>query len=273
MPASDAGRGPGAGASGAPDDDRGREQSGVLGAPGSHGSRTIGAVLAALTPDFPDLTISKIRFLEAEGLVTPHRAGSGYRTYTDRDIDRLRYVLTAQRDRFWPLKVIRDALDAMDRGLTPGEPDGPDARPRVPEGASDPDVPTAVALAAPTTLRLTARELRDAAGLDRPTLDALENYGLVRADASGHFDDDALAVARAAAALAAYGVEPRHLRPFRTAADREIGLVQQIVRPARSAAGRPGRPNGAAPEDPTPEVLRLCIALHTALVRTGIRER
>ena len=145
------------GASGAPDEDRGREQSGVLGAPGSPGSRTIGAVLAALTPDFPDLTISKIRFLEAEGLVTPHRAGSGYRTYTDRDIERLRYVLTAQRDRFWPLKVIRDALDAMDRGLTPGEPEGSDARPRVPEGASDPDVPTALALAAPATLRLTAR--------------------------------------------------------------------------------------------------------------------
>ena len=123
------------GASGAPDEDRGREPSGVPGAPGSPGSpgsRTIGAVLAALTPDFPDLTISKIRFLEAEGLVTPHRAGSGYRTYTDRDIDRLRYVLTAQRDRFWPLKVIRDALDAMDRGLTPGEPEGPDARPSRP---------------------------------------------------------------------------------------------------------------------------------------------
>ena len=124
----------------------------------------IGEVLDRLRPDFPGITIPKIRFLEAEGLVTPHRARSGYRTYTDRDIERLRYVLTAQRDRFWPLKVIRDALDAMDRGLTPGEPEGSDARPRVPEGASDPDVPTALALAAPATLRLTARELRDAAG-------------------------------------------------------------------------------------------------------------
>jgi hypothetical protein len=80
-------------------------------------------------------------------------------------------------------------------------------------------------------------------------------------------------VARAAAALAAYGVEPRHLRPFRTAADREIGLVQQLVRPARSAAGRATRGERTAPEDPTAEVLRLCIALHTALVRTGIRDR
>ena len=229
------------------------------------GTQTIGGVLAALTPEFPDLTISKIRFLEAEGLVTPHRTGSGYRTYTDRDIKRIRYVLTAQRDRFWPLKVIRDALDAMDRGLTPGEPGGgADARPRVPDPAADPDVPSVADLARAPTLRLTSRELREAAGLDRPTLDALENYGLIRADASGHFDDDA---------LAAYGVEPRHLRPVRTAADREIGLVQQLVRPARSAADRAARGDQPPPEDPTPEVLRLCIALHAALVRTGVRER
>ena len=93
----------------------------------------------------------------------------------------------------------------------------------------------------------------------------------MRADRSGHFDDDALAVARAAASLAAYGVEPRHLRPFRTAADREIGLVQQIVRPARSAAaGRTARGDVGGAEDPTPEVLRLCVALHTALVRSGL---
>ena len=124
MPPSDAGMGAGAAnASRAPDQDR-RPPA---------GTQTIGGVLAALTPDFPDLTISKIRFLEAEGLVTPHRTGSGYRTYTDRDIERIRYVLTAQRDRFWPLKVIRDALDAMDRGLTPGEPGVADARPRVPD--------------------------------------------------------------------------------------------------------------------------------------------
>jgi DNA-binding transcriptional MerR regulator len=265
---SDAGRGPGAaGASRAVTE----PGSGRVVQAATPGTRTIGAVLAALASDFPDLTISKIRFLEAEGLVTPHRTGAGYRTYTDRDVERLRYILTAQRDRFWPLKVIRDALDAMDRGLQPGEADDPDARPRVPDPTADPDVPTIDELAAPLTLRLTARELRDAAGLDRPTLNALETYGLVRADAGGHFDDDALAVARAAAALAAYGVEPRHLRPFRTAADREIGLVQQIVQPARSAAGRPPRGEAATPEDPTPEVLRLCVALHTALVRSGLR--
>jgi DNA-binding transcriptional MerR regulator len=264
----DAGRGPGAaGASRtATEPGSGRVVEGA-----TPGTRTIGGVLAALAADFPDLTISKIRFLEAEGLVTPHRTGAGYRTYSDRDVERLRYILTAQRDRFWPLKVIRDALDAMDRGLQASEPDDPDARPRVPDPTADPDVPTATELAAPPVLRLTARELREAAGLDRSTLDALETYGLVRADSRGHFDDDALAVARVAVALAAYGVEPRHLRPFRTAADREIGLVQQIVQPARSAAGRPPRGEVPVPEDPTPEVLRLCVSLHTALVRSGLR--
>ena len=267
MRPSDAGRGPGAAGASRTATEPG---SGRV-VPGSTpGARTIGGVLAALASDFPDLTISKIRFLEAEGLLTPHRTGAGYRTYTDRDVERLRYILTAQRDRFWPLKVIRDALDAMDRGLQPGEADEPDPRPRVPERRVDPHVPTGAELAEPPTLRLTARELRDAAGLDRPTLNALETYGLVRADSGGHFDDDALAVARMAAALAAYGVEPRHLRPFRTAADREIGLVQQIVRPARSAAGRSPRGDAPIPEDPTPEVLRLCVALHTALVRSGL---
>jgi len=236
--------------------------------------RTIGAVLAALTPEFPDLTISKIRFLEAEGLVTPHRTGSGYRTYTDRDIERLRYILSAQRERFWPLKVIRDALDALDRGLAPTEMTGDEGgRPRAPQALVDPAAPTAEQLAAPATLRLTSRELREAAGLDRPTLDALETFGLVRADPTGHFDEDALAIARSAAALAAYGVEPRHLRPFRTAADREIGLVQQLVRPGRPP-GRSSRPSGDAtePEDPTPDVLRLCVTLHTALVRAGLHQ-
>ena len=228
---------------------------------------TIGAVLARLQPDFPDISISKIRFLEAEGLVTPSRTAAGYRTYAEADLDRLRYVLTAQRDRFWPLKVIRDALDAMDRGLqpAPGSPDG--ARPSVPAEAADPALPAPHELRTTQRLRLTAGELCEAAGLDRPAFDALVTYGLLRDDGSGHFGEPDLAVARAAGALAAYGIEPRHLRPFKTAADREIGLVQQVVSPLR------GR--GAAREgpDPTHEVLASCIALHAALVRSGLADR
>ena len=228
---------------------------------------TIGAVLAALSPDFPDITISKIRFLEAEGLVTPERTGSGYRTFSSHDLERLRYILTAQRDRFWPLKVIAEALDKLDRGLEPvGNAQAP-AGPQVPAAAADPYLPSASEVGRRGHLRLTDAELRQAAGLDQDTFEALSTYGLLHPDASGHFGDAALAVARAAGALAAYGIEPRHLRPFRTAADREIGLVQQVLSPVR---GRNQGTGGRATHDPTPQILAECIALHTALVRAGL---
>jgi DNA-binding transcriptional MerR regulator len=230
---------------------------------------TIGAVLAALQQDFPDVSISKIRFLEAEGLVTPQRTASGYRTYTAQDLERLRYILTAQRDHYWPLKVIRDALDALDRGLTPAPgPGGAPTRPVAPAPVADPEVPSASVIAATGSLRLTHDELVEAAGLDAPTFEALQTFGLLRADETDHYGESALTVAHTAAALAAYGIEPRHLRPFRTAADREIGLVQQVVGPHRAASGR-GTAKGGT-KDPTPEVLRLCIALHTALVKDGL---
>jgi DNA-binding transcriptional MerR regulator len=231
---------------------------------------TIGTVLADLQQDFPDVTISKIRFLEAEGLITPARTGSGYRTYSTSDVDRLRYILSAQRDHFWPLKVIRDALDALDRGLIPGQgAEGGMPRPSVPVPDADSDLPTAKALTTHGPLRLTKAELVQASGLDTTTIDALETFGLLRADDSGYYGDAALTVTHTAGELAAYGIEARHLRAFRTAADREIGLVQQVVSPHR-AASRKGV--GKAPgHDPTGEVLRLCIALHTALVRDGLR--
>ena len=228
---------------------------------------TIGAVLDALAPDFPDASISKIRFLEAEGLLTPERTGSGYRTFSQDDLNRLRYILTAQRDRFWPLRVIREALDKLDRGLEPAAGDVAPSRPRVPVGAIDPHLPLAAELGRGDVLRLTDDELREAAGLDRPTFEALATFGLLRPDSGGHYGDAALAVARAAGALSARGIEPRHLRPFRTAADREIGLVQQVVSPVR---GRNRGAGGKVTHDPTPQILAECIALHTALVRAGL---
>jgi DNA-binding transcriptional MerR regulator len=227
---------------------------------------TIGAVLAALRSDFPDVSISKIRFLEAEGLVTPERTSSGYRTFSAIDVERLRYILTAQRDRFWPLKVIREALDKLDRGLQPG-PGDVATHPQVPAAATDPQLPPASELTRRSNLRLTCDELREASGLDTNTFEALATFGLLRPDSSGHFGDAALAVARAAGALGVYGIEPRHLRPFRAAADREIGLVQQVVSPLRSRRTRAG---DKVPSDPTPEILAECIALHTALVRVGL---
>ena len=228
------------------------------------GRRSIGAVLAELRADFPDVTVSKIRFLEAQGLVTPRRTASGYRSFDEKDVQRLRYILTAQRDRFWPLKVIREALDAMDRGLQPAGPT--DERPTVPAATDDPDVPTAQELLEPgPALRLTRAELMTASGLSSPMIDALCGYGLLQPDSSGHFAGEALPVARAAGALASYGIEARHLRPFRTAADREIGLMQQVVAPLRRRDPERGDVVAA-------EVLRHGIALHTALVKAALRD-
>lgn len=224
---------------------------------------TIGAVLRAVQDDFPDVSISKIRFLEAEGLLRPERTSSGYRSFSARDVERLRYILTAQRERFWPLKVIREALDAIDRGLEPTGPTG--ERPRVPDVVEDADVPTSASLAeVASDLRLTCREVVEAGGVDDATFDALCTYGLLKPGADGHFPASALPIARAAGALAGSGIEPRHLRPFRTAADRELALVQHVVSPAR-------RRDPAAAAAAAAELLHHCLALHTALVKAGLQ--
>lgn len=224
--------------------------------PGGRGL-TIGSVLTLLREDFPDLSVSKVRFLDAQGLVSPERRESGYREYTERDIERLRFVLSAQRDKFWPLKVIREALDAFDRGLAPDV--SADGRPQVPTPAADADLPTAEELRPPRTtpLRLTREELASGSGLSGAEVGELETFHLVRPAQDGHFDEFDLSVAHAAKALSRYGVQGRHLRPFRLAADREIGLVEQA---------------GGAGDEQRAEVLAHCLALHVALVRSGLRQ-
>lgn len=218
---------------------------------------TIGAVLDELRGEFPDLSVSKVRFLDAQGLVSPQRSESGYRRYTAQDVDRLRFVLRAQRDRFWPLKVIREALDAYDRGLTPDDAPVATAVPSVPHPDVDPDVPAAEALTtAVERLSLTREELVRGSGADAGLLAELETFGLVRKGADGHYDADALAIAAAAAALTEFGVQGRHLRPFRLAADRELGLVEQV--PLRDETQRA-------------VIVQRCLALHVALVKAGLR--
>lgn len=221
---------------------------------------TVGAVVRALADEFPDVTISKVRFLETEGLVTPARTPSGYRQFTETDVERIRYVLRAQRDRYWPLKVIRDNLAAIDRGLEPGE--GPEDRPRPPTPRPDPDVPDPGALLAGATVRLTAAELAEASGLDPAGVTDLVAHGLLRPDARGLHGEADLQVAHAAAGLSVHGIEARHLRAFRTAADREVGLIEQAVGPLRGEAAVRGRA----------EVAHLCLALHAALVRAGLSD-
>ncbi len=241
---------------------------------------SIGEVLAALRPDYPDVTISKIRFLETEGLVEPQRTPSGYRKFTHDDVARLRYVLAAQRDHYLPLRVIKDHLAAIDRGLEP------------PTGAAGPRVPRAVAERTPYPgpdsfssdnpgLRLSRAELLAAADVEDEQLAALESFGLVRplstsaaaaaaagSTASSLYDEDALVVARCAGRMARFGLEPRHLRGYRTAAEREVGLVEQVIAPMQR---KPGADSRARADEAVKELASLSVQLHAALVRAALR--
>ncbi len=230
---------------------------------------SIGEVLAQLRGEFSDVTISKIRFLEAEGLIEPERTSSGYRKFSRDDVARLRYVLAAQRDRYLPLKVIKEHLDAIDRGLEPASPDG--GGPQVPRALTALDgLPGPESFVRDVSdLRLTRGELVDAAGLSPEQLEQLEGYGLVTALPGGTFyDGDALLVAKTVAEMARFGIEARHLRAFKSAADREIGLFEQVVTPLV----RQRNPEARARADETVrELAALSIKLHSALVRAGLR--
>ena len=235
------------------------------------GSFSIGEVLARLRPEFPDVTISKIRFLEAEGLVEPERAPSGYRKFAHRDIERLRFVLTAQRDHYLPLRVIKDHLDALDRGLEPPQLPGgavPSApAPRIVLGG-DEQVSAEAFRRASGDLRFTRRELVEAADIKPDLLDQLESYGLLSSHhGRDYYDEDALEIAKTAGELAGFGLEPRHLRAFRTAADREVGLIEQVLAPLSRQRGLDSR---ARAEDRMRELAALCVRLHALLVKTGL---
>jgi DNA-binding transcriptional MerR regulator len=225
---------------------------------------SIGEVLAALRPEFPDVTISKIRFLESEGLITPERTPSGYRKFSREDVNRLTYVLAAQRDRYLPLRVIKDHLDAIDRGLEPPEvPGGAPKPPRALAAAPDEDSLTPEA----ATIRLSRKELLAAADIPEETLGQLEQAGLIAAR-NGHFDQTALTVAQTVAELGQYGIQVRHLRAFRTAADREVGLFEQIVTPLVRQRGPEAQ--GRA-EETAQQLAALSVRLHAALIRAGLR--
>jgi len=232
---------------------------------------SIGEVLARLRPDFPDLAVSKIRFLESEGLVEPERTPSGYRKFSHDDIERLRYILTAQRDHYLPLKVIREHLDAIDRGLSPPElPGVTPAVPRVVLAGEQFPQPDAFGRGRDDTgaLRLSREELLAAAEVGPELLDQLETYGLVSPVPGDHYyDGDALTIAKIAAEMATYGLEPRHLRTFKTAADRETGLFEQVVAPMLRHRGSEAR--GRA-QEVVRELAALSVRLHATLVKVAL---
>ena len=183
------------------------------GVPAGAGLLSIGQVLAKLNPEFPDLTPSKLRFLEERQLITPARTDSGYRKFSTSDMDRLRFVLSMQRDHYLPLKVIRGYLDELDAGRQPELPGG--------------------AVQAPSMLsaerRLSRDELVREAGANAMLLnDAVSASLIVAADT---FGEDVLSVLKSLVELQRSGIEPRHLRGFRAAAERELGLIENALMP------------------------------------------
>jgi DNA-binding transcriptional MerR regulator len=259
-------------------------------APGRSGQQSgmssgvsIGSVLTQLRVDFPDVTISKIRFLESEGLVQPQRSAAGYRQFSPADVERLRYVLAAQRDHYLPLRVIKEHLDALERDGSVGSPDrrlprSSDLRwPRAsrpplrahPGAATEPGLSEDFATdAALMTQKMTQEELLAAAGIGRAVLTELEQFGLVRPGPAGFYDTDAVLVARTAQEMTDFGLEPRHLRSFRASADREVGLLAQIVTPMSRQRDPDAR---ARADEVVRELAVLSLRLHALLVKIGLR--
>ena len=237
------------------------------------------------------MTISKIRFLEGQGLIEPERTASGYRRFQPSDIERLRFILREQRDNFLPLKVIRERLDEIDRDG--GFPAPPGAQERLLDPRTVDELfartrqeAAAGALVAevadnggrdelaesPSGVSLTRAELAQAAGISDDDLARLEEFGLVAPVHASRervlFDDDALVIARACAGFLAHGVEPRHLRMYRAFADREAGLFAQVVLPLR---GRRDPEARARTSEVLGDLATHGRRLRTALLRTALR--
>jgi DNA-binding transcriptional MerR regulator len=217
-------------------------QSALASGTPARGSVSIGQVLDELSPEFPDISPSKIRFLESEGLIQPLRSSSGYRRFSAADIKRLRFILTAQRDEYLPLRVIKERLDALDGAAAQGA------------GAS-----------AVPPVAMTRSELLAAAGAAEELLAELEDYGLIRRARS--YGTQTLSVLRSAVRLGEYGIQPRHLRVIKAAADRETALVEQAVAPLTRQKGS-REPALRAAQDLAGHIA----SLHATLVEDGLAE-
>jgi hypothetical protein len=192
---------------------------------------SIGEVLDSVRADFPDVSISKIRFLEAEGLISPERTPAGYRKFFEPDVARLRYILSLQRDHFLPLRVIRERLAEADETGSYPEPEAaqtPQGNGRAGGKAAAPPEPALVEV----NVQMTRSELRDAAGLTDDQMRQLEDFGVIGKRDSDVYDANDLVIARTSGRFFSYGVEPRHLRMYRQFADREAAFFEQIVTPA-----------------------------------------
>jgi DNA-binding transcriptional MerR regulator len=229
---------------------------------------SIGEVLTLLKDEFPDITISKIRFLESQGLLDPERTPSGYRKFYDSDVARLRWILRQQREHFLPLKVIKGRLVGEAETEPATENGGGAARVVADESSDEPDP-----LTPPRSgTSLTLQELAASCGLEPDDLKELERYGLIGSRSVGgtaYFDDDALAAAHVAAGFMKFGVEARHLRMYKTAAEREAGFFEQVVMPMLKQRNPEARRQAS---ETLAELARLGQRLRSAMLRNALRE-
>lgn len=241
---------------------------------------SIGEVLTLLRAEFPDLTISKIRFLESQGLLDPERTPSGYRKFYEADVDRLRWILRQQREQYLPLKVIKGRLGPEGErepatapaieGDGEADVDSPashePSRPSVTEGEPNP------LAAGRSGVSLTVDELARATGLSPSDLEELERYGLLSGKAVGgstYFDEEGLVVANLAAGFLRFGVEARHLRMYKTAAEREASFFEQLVLPMVKQRNPRARRQAV---DTLIELAKLGQGLRGAMLRQALRD-
>jgi DNA-binding transcriptional MerR regulator len=225
---------------------------------------TIGEVLNQVRSEFDDISISKIRFLEAEGLIVPSRTKSGYRKFSSADVDKLRYILRMQRDHYLPLKVIKEHIEAIDRGLKP-EIDEIE-KPKVPSALVDLNQLGIKK----SNIRVTREELITNTSITDQDLKESEDYGLIKVLADKrHYDDIAVKTARVIAALSGFGLEPRHLKFLKSGSDRESSLIKQVASPM----SRSKRPDAAEQAlEMMREISNLTNQLHFILVSSTLDE-
>lgn len=210
---------------------------------------SIGQVLQRISAEFPEVTPSKLRFLEDQGLLHPARSSSGYRKFSDADVDRVRLILSMQRDLYLPLKVIGEYLDERDRGLNPAL---PGAEPK----------PTPQSILGPGA-ELDRKGLVTRAGATPRLMEQAVSAGLIAA--AGPYYQDDLSMLRTLVALERDGIEPRHLRAFRTAAQHELGLIEQALGPGRKR-------RDSATRAKQQEIAGHLAEVRQSLVRSALRE-
>lgn len=220
---------------------------------------SIGVVLEQLQREFPEVTVSKIRFLESEGLVAPQRTASGYRRFTEKDVDRLRYILTTQRDDYTPLKVIRQRLEAMDSGQVTAIAAAGRARPWVEPARFRMSV----------TTRLTDAVLADKANSDVETVASLVKLGLLEADKAGFFTADDVEIVTTVEALKEFGVTGQQLKSLRNTARRQADLISQIATPVAKSGSDTAAQQA---QELSAQMSALVVSLHATLVKNTLRD-